>query len=112
MKVPLRWRLAVLGLIGVVVPLLILVAVSAWTTEVVDIDVDGSVSTERGGLTVWIPVTVGLLVVPLAGAAWWWAGREVRLQERLADSIQLQRTLLEDEIVQPEVLAGNGRSEA
>jgi signal transduction histidine kinase len=92
----LRLRLTVLGVVGVVVPLLVLVAVSAWTTEEVSIATDGSMTTRQGGLSAWIPITVGLLLVPASAAAWWWAGREVRLNERLVASAAVQRTLLED----------------
>lgn len=92
----LRARLALLGLIGVVVPLLVLLAVSAWTQEEVKEFSDGTSATSTAGLSAWVPITVGILVIPAAVASWWWAGREVRLQERLAGTTAVQRQLLED----------------
>jgi len=92
----LRLRLALVGLIGVVTPLLVLLAVAAWTTEDVRVGADGSTVSERGGLSWWIPVTVTLLVVPAAAVAWWWAGREVALHTQAAEAVEEQRRLIED----------------
>jgi signal transduction histidine kinase len=92
----LRMRLAVFGLVGVVTPLLVLLAVAAWTTEEVNVSSDGSRITTRGGLSAWIPVTVALLVVPAALVTWWWAGREVALHAKAARAVDEQRRLIED----------------
>ena len=92
----LRIRLAVIGLVGVVTPLLMLLAVAAWTTEEVYVSSDGSSLTTRGGLSAWIPVTVALLVVPAAVVTWWWAGREVALHAKAARAVDDQRRLIED----------------
>jgi signal transduction histidine kinase len=92
----LRVRLAVLGVIGVVTPLLVLLAVAAWTTEQREVGSDGSSVTETSGVSPWIPITIGVLVVPAALAAWWWAGREVELQARAARAVEDERHLVED----------------
>jgi signal transduction histidine kinase len=92
----LRVRLAVLGVVGVVTPMLVLLAVAAWTTEEVSVAADGTTVTETGGLSAWIPATVAMLVLPAAVAAWWWAGREVALQLRAAGAVDDQRRLIED----------------
>lgn len=92
----LRLRFAVLGAISVLTPLLVLLAVAAWTTEEVRTAADGTTVVETEGLSAWIPVTVALLVIPAAAAAWWWAGREVALQGRATRAVQDQRRLIED----------------
>lgn len=91
-----RLRLAVLGVIGVVTPMLVLLAVAAWTSEETEVDVDGSASTTASGLSPWIPVTIGMFVVPAAIVAWWWAGRAVELQARTIDAVEAERRLIED----------------
>jgi signal transduction histidine kinase len=82
--------------IGVVTPLLVLLAVAAWTSEERQIGADGSAVTETSGVSPWIPITIGALVVPAALAAWWWAGREVELQARTARAVDDERQLVED----------------
>lgn len=93
---PLRVRLAVLGVVGVVTPLLVLLAVAAWTSEETQVSSDGSSVTETSGVSPWIPITIAVLVVPTALAAWWWAGREVALQARAARAVDDERRLVED----------------
>lgn len=93
---PLRLRFAVLGAISVLTPLLVLLAVAAWTTEEVRTAADGTTVVETGGLSAWIPLTVALLVIPAAAAAWWWAGKEAALQGRATRAVEDQRRLVED----------------
>jgi signal transduction histidine kinase len=92
----LRLRLAVLASVGIVTPLLVLLAVAAWTTEEVRTFDDGTTITDTGSLSAWIPATVAVLVIPSAIAAWWWAGREVRDQARAMRAVEEQRRLIED----------------
>jgi signal transduction histidine kinase len=91
-----RIRLAVLGVIGVVTPMLVLLAVAAWTSEETEIGADGTSSTTASGLSPWIPITIGVLVVPAAIVAWWWAGRAVELQARTIEAVEAERRLIED----------------
>lgn len=97
---PLRLRLALLGMVGVLAPLLVLLAVVLWTTEDVDTtSVDGSGSAtvvSSDGPSPWVPATVALLALPVAAAAWWWAGRSVTLHERAARVVEDRRQLVED----------------
>lgn len=91
-----RLRLAVLGVIGVVTPMLVLLAVAAWTTKDTEVGADGTSSTTTSGLSTWIPLTIGVLVVPAAIIAWWWAGRAVELHARAAAAADAERRLIED----------------
>lgn len=93
---PLRLRLTVLGVIGVVTPLLVLLAVATWTSEETSVSSDGRSVTETSGVSPWIPITIGMLVVPAAIVAWWWAGREISLQARAARAVADERRLVED----------------
>jgi signal transduction histidine kinase len=95
-QVPLRTRLAVVGLVSVLAPLLVLLGVAAWTTEETRTTPGGTTVTKTGDLSPWIPATVAVLVVPSAIAAWWWAGREIVLHERTARAIDHERRLIED----------------
>jgi signal transduction histidine kinase len=92
----LRVRLAVLGVVGVLAPLLVLLAVATFTSEEVTVGSDGSSVTEASGVSPWIPATIAVLVVPASLAAWWWAGREVAMQERTARAVEDERRLVED----------------
>jgi signal transduction histidine kinase len=86
-------------MVGVLTPLVVLLVVVVWTTEDVDTTtIDGSSSTvvESGGPSPWVPATVALLALPVAGAAWWWAGRSVALHERVARAVEDRRQLVED----------------
>jgi signal transduction histidine kinase len=88
---PLRWRLAALGLVGVLVPLAVLLAVSLVSEETQTTDAAADVTERTRGLSPWVPVTAALLAVPAAAAAWWWAGRAVGPIRRItavADEIQ------------------------
>jgi signal transduction histidine kinase len=100
-RIPLRVRLAVVGLVGVLLPLAVLLVVAAELDEQqVRTAVDGSdgadavdgVVTERTrGLSPWVPATAAVLALPAAVAAWWWAGRAVVPLRRIAavaDEIQ------------------------
>jgi two-component system OmpR family sensor kinase len=94
----LRVRLAALGLVGVLIPLLLLLAVSMVSDETqsqtIDDDgqtTDGQLTERTRGLSPWVPATAALLAVPAGLAAWWWAGRAVAPLERItavADEIQ------------------------
>lgn len=90
----LRMRLAALGLVGVLVPLLVLLVVSAVSDEsqTQRSDATAGMVTERTrGLSPWVPLTAAALAVPAAAAAWWWAGRAVgplRQITGVAESIQ------------------------
>lgn len=92
----LRVRLAVLGVVGVITPLLVLLAVAAWTSEETTVSSDGTSVTRTSGVSPWIPITIAVLVVPAALVAWWWAGREVALQARAAQAVDDERRLIED----------------
>jgi signal transduction histidine kinase len=90
----LRFRLAALGLVGILVPLAVLLLVSLASEErqTVNTDVADGVVTERTrGLSPWVPATAAALALPAACAAWWWAGRAVvpiRRIATVADEIQ------------------------
>jgi len=92
----LRLRLAVLGVIGIVTPLLVLLAVAAWTSEEREVSSDGTSVSATGGVSPWIAITIAVLVIPAALVAWWWAGREVELQARAARAVDDERRLIED----------------
>ena len=92
----LRVRLALLGVVGVLTPLLVLLAVAAWTSEETRVSSDGTSVTQTSGVSPWIPITIAVLTVPAALAAWWWAGREVALQARAAQAVDDERRLIED----------------
>jgi signal transduction histidine kinase len=77
-------------------PLLVLLAVAAWTNEETVTTPDGNTVTETGSLSPWIPATVAVLVVLSAVASWWWAGREILLHERAAAAVDRERLLIED----------------
>ncbi len=92
----LRLRLTVLGAISVIAPLLVLLAVTVWTSEDTEVTSDGTTLTRTSDVSPWIPITTGLLVIPLAALAWWWAGREVALHARAARAVEDERRLVED----------------
>ena len=92
----LRVRLAVLGVIGVITPLLVLFAVAAWTTEEQEVSSDGTAISTTSDVSPWVPITIAVLVIPAALVAWWWAGREVALQTRAARAVEDERRLIED----------------
>jgi signal transduction histidine kinase len=77
-----------LGLVGVLVPLLVLLAVSAVSdesqTQSTD-TADGVVTERTRGLSPWVPITAAALALPAAAAAWWWAGRAVAPIERITE---------------------------
>lgn len=76
----LRARLAAVALVGVLVPLLALLAVAAAVDEeqVARPGPDGVVTERTRGLSPWLPISTAAIAVPAAAAAWWWAGRAVR----------------------------------
>jgi signal transduction histidine kinase len=90
--------LAALGLVGVLIPLLLLLAVSMVSdetqTQTIDDDAtttEGEVTERTRGLSPWVPATAALLAIPAGIAAWWWAGRAVAPIEHItavADEIQ------------------------
>jgi signal transduction histidine kinase len=87
----LRLRLAAVGLVGVLVPLLVLLAVSLVSDETTTTTASADVTERTRGLSPWVPVTAALLAVPAAVGAWWWAGRAVGPIRRIttvADDIQ------------------------
>jgi signal transduction histidine kinase len=86
-----RVRLALLGFVGVLVPLVVLLGVSVSVDERSVADASGELTVRTRGLSPWVPVSAALLALPAAAAAWWWAGRAVRPIERItevADEIQ------------------------
>jgi signal transduction histidine kinase len=90
----LRVRLALIGLAGILVPLVVLVAVSMVSNETTRTtgDGDATVTQRTRELSPWVPATAAALAVPAALLAWWWAGRAVgplRRVTAVADEIQL-----------------------
>jgi len=89
-----RVRLALIGLAGILVPLVVLLAVSMVSNETVSTTgmEDGTITQRTRELSPWVPATAAALAVPAAVVAWWWAGRAVRPIRHLtavADQIQL-----------------------
>lgn len=87
----LRVRLAALGLVGVLVPLIVLLVVSQAFDETQTVNDATQVTERTRGLSPWVPATAALLALPAAAAAWWWAGRAVGPIEHItavADEIQ------------------------
>lgn len=95
----LRAQLALVGFVGMVVPIAMLLAVVFVTESEIETDVDDagasttttSVTEETSGVSPLVPLTAALLALPAAAAVWWWAGRAVRPIDHItsvADDIQ------------------------